>query len=96
MKKTIRKGCFETNSSTTHCIVIDTEERIKMWENGELILDNCNDTLVPINEAPENHNSYDYQTYNEFGGDFYHVDEGKFTTPSGDKMQWVAYYGVDY
>lgn len=33
----IRNGVFETNSSSTHSIVIGTEEEFNKWERGELI-----------------------------------------------------------
>ena len=34
--KTIRLGTFETNSSSTHSMVICTEEEYEKWANGEL------------------------------------------------------------
>lgn len=39
MKKTIRKGVFETNSSSTHSITICTSEEYKKFLNGELYVD---------------------------------------------------------
>ena len=34
----IRFGTFETNSSSTHSLVIGTPEQIEKWENGELFI----------------------------------------------------------
>ena len=48
--KTIRPGVFETNSSTTHCLVLTTEEKFKAFTEGEYLFDNWNETLVPIIE----------------------------------------------
>ena len=39
MKMSIRKGVFETNSSSTHSITICTSEEYKKFLNGELYVD---------------------------------------------------------
>ena len=44
MKKVIRNGVFETNSSTQHTCVIMTEEQNKKWEE-----ENQNSTLKNLN-----------------------------------------------
>ena len=36
MKKTVRMGVWETNSSSVHSICICTKEEYDKWENGEL------------------------------------------------------------
>ena len=41
MKKIIRFGVFETNSSTTHTLTIVSREDFEAWKNGELIFDEC-------------------------------------------------------
>lgn len=38
MKKKIRRGVFETNSSSTHSITMCMESDYDKWENGELLL----------------------------------------------------------
>lgn len=37
--KTIRKGVFETNSSSTHSICICTDEEYDAWKNNEVVED---------------------------------------------------------
>lgn len=37
MKITYRQGCFETNSSSTHSMIIGMEDDFKKWEKGELL-----------------------------------------------------------
>lgn len=32
----IREGSFETNSSSTHCIVVVEDSQLEKWKNGEL------------------------------------------------------------
>lgn len=50
MKKQIRFGVFETNSSSTHTLVICTEQEFNDWKNGKLALDY--NKLVPAPEKP--------------------------------------------
>lgn len=42
----VRSGVFETNSSSTHSLVICTEEEFEKWKRGEMLLDYYNDRLV--------------------------------------------------
>lgn len=37
MKRQIRKGVFETNSSSVHALSMCTENEFDRWENGELL-----------------------------------------------------------
>ncbi len=38
MKRSIRIGVFETNSSSTHSITMCSKEEYNKWENGELLI----------------------------------------------------------
>lgn len=46
MKRQIRRGVFESNSSSTHSLQICTKEEFDKWKNGELLLDSYNDNFV--------------------------------------------------
>lgn len=35
MKRQIRRGVFETNSSSTHSLTMCSEEEFEQWKNGE-------------------------------------------------------------
>ena len=39
MKRQIRRGVFETNSSSTHSITMCSEKDFEAWKNGELLFD---------------------------------------------------------
>ena len=39
MKRQIRRGVFETNSSSTHSLTMCSEEEFEQWKNGELLFD---------------------------------------------------------
>ena len=43
MKKQIRRGVFETNSSSVHSLTMCSAEEYKKWENGEILFWNWND-----------------------------------------------------
>jgi len=51
--KVIRRGVFETNSSSTHSITMCSKEDYDKWENGEVLLDNWKDKFITIEEAIE-------------------------------------------
>ena len=49
--KTIRQGCFETNSSSTHSITMCMESDYEKWKNGEMYWHRWNDELVSKEEV---------------------------------------------
>lgn len=44
--KTIRKGTFETNSSSTHSITMCMESDYEKWKSGELYYYGCNNEFI--------------------------------------------------
>lgn len=54
MKRRIRCGVFETNSSSTHSICICTKEDYDKWKNGEMLYDRYNEELVSLDDAAKN------------------------------------------
>lgn len=51
--KTIRPGVFETNSSSTHCVAIVSEEELQKFLDRELCMDSYTSTMKPISEVYE-------------------------------------------
>lgn len=49
--KTIRQGCFETNSSSTHSITMCMESDYEKWKNGEMYWNRWNESLVSKEEV---------------------------------------------
>ena len=94
----IRTGVFETNSSSTHSIVICTKEDYQGFVDGELMYDRYEDKLTPATDALQSE-SYRYKTHKELGHP--HDDvwletyEKHFKTPSGDEMVAFGAYGHD-
>lgn len=51
--KQVRRGLFETNSSSVHSLVIVPKEDYKAWENGELVIDKYDEELITFKELEE-------------------------------------------
>jgi hypothetical protein len=101
MRRQIRRGVFETNSSSTHSITMCTSSDYDKWKKGELVWDRWNCQLVPITDKikEEMKDKYsEYLTYDQFY-DWNYIDFETFTnsyvTPSGEKVVAFGYYGYD-
>lgn len=99
MKRQIRRGVFETNSSSTHSLTMCTESDFKKWLNGELVWSRWSDELVPITsevrESMDN-NEGEYLTYDQFNDwDYldYETFEQRFETPNNERVVAFGYYG---
>ena len=126
----IRYNTFETNSSSTHSLIIDTQDRIDDFyynEHGYFVreyskaaADFQNHDILTMQEIQDwyrNHpderdaeaicatedeptfrglirNTWEFGLACDFGNDL-ETDHGYFTSPSGDKMGWIAAYGYD-
>lgn len=53
MKRTIRFGAFETNSSSTHTLTICSKKEFDEWRNGKVVYDKWEGEFVPIIEPTE-------------------------------------------
>lgn len=94
MKRQIRRGVFETNSSSTHSITMCSKEEYEKWRKGELLLDYWSDNFVKATD--ENKNNEDCKTYDEYWEDCeFETYEDSYTTKSGEKVIAFGYYGHD-
>lgn len=50
MKRIIRRGTFETNSSSTHSLTFMSSEEYMKWKKSELYLDDWNDRFYTKDE----------------------------------------------
>ena len=98
MKRQIRRGVFETNSSSCHSLTMCTHSDYDRWKNGELIYDYWDDKLISIDELDDDYEEGRYYTYDRFN-DYECFDfetyEHDFTTESGDTVVAFGYYGHD-
>lgn len=61
--KTIRKGVFETNSSSTHSLTIVPKEEYEKWEDGEVYFDRWNQKFITLEEGIKEEKESDYLDY---------------------------------
>ena len=102
MKRQVRRGVFETNSSSVHSITMCTGSDYDKWKNGELVWNRWKDELVPITpeiQASLDEDEREYYTYEQFG-DYDYIDyetfEESYKTPSGEEVVAFGYYGNAY
>lgn len=53
MKRQIRLGVFETNSSSTHTLTICSKSDFEKWKRGELLLDEYSDKFIDVKKVSE-------------------------------------------
>ena len=98
MKRQIRRGVFETNSSSVHSLTMCTQSDYDRWKNGELIYDYWDGKLIPTDELDNDYDEGRYYTYDRFN-DYecfnFETYERDFTTDSGETVVGFGYYGHD-
>lgn len=106
--KQIRINTFETNSSSTHSIVIATAEDYNKWKSGGIYINVWNNELKTKEEIYrefENDNKdnltfegwlfdTDYTTWEDWEPDLAH-DYEEFTTPGGETICVECAYGYE-
>lgn len=111
MKTTIRMGTFETNSSSTHSLIMMSEEEYKKLETGELYISRYSKKLVTKEEVFKKlkekgfDNIEDYNESEGYGGyctlDEFLDDEylesftDTYTTKGGEKVYAVGKFGYN-
>lgn len=102
----IRFGTFETNSSSTHSLVIGTPEQIEKWENGELFIYYYDDyatefkTKEELDQMAETEEYFfreDWKNGEEWDEATEYLDHDSqiITTPGGEQLSIVCAYGRD-
>lgn len=85
----IRKGVFETNSSSVHTMTVCSPEQYEAWKNGELVFDEYTEELIPVGDVKDKFpEEYRYQTY-EYYYDDYEAAEPyveNVVTPGGETI----------
>lgn len=71
MKRQIRRGVFETNSSSTHSLTMCSEEEFEQWKNGELLFDEWgSESFVKANSLSDDDKKYATQDYENHKDEF--------------------------
>lgn len=80
MEKQVRRGVFETNSSSVHSIVMCTESDYDRWEKGEVLLFGGSEWGYPDDKCPKKDHFYTLEEAIEF--------EKASNYPPGENMDW--------
>lgn len=71
MKRQIRHGVYETNSSSTHSLTMCSEEEFEQWKNGELLFDEWgSESFVKANSLSDGDKKYVAQDYENHKDEF--------------------------
>ena len=63
MKRQIRRGVYETNSSSTHSLTMCSEEEFEQWKNGELLFDKWgSEPFVKANSLSDDERNMQHKT----------------------------------
>ena len=105
MKIKIRRGVFETNSSSVHSLVMCTDDDYNKWKSGEFLYDKWKAKLVTLEEAKKeedyedeeefNSRFLDYDRFNSWQYIEYETFEQTFKAPGGERVHGFGYYGHD-
>jgi hypothetical protein len=94
----VRQGVFETNSSSTHSIVLCTGEEYRMWEQKEMVLDDWEHKLIPAEGIDAEAEPYRYWTHDAWEDECYsgmeHYCESRIL-PDGTEVIAFGEYGYD-
>ncbi len=92
--KVIRRGVFETNSSSTHSITLCTKEEYEKWKKGEFLFDEYEEKIVPVEETKIHEDNL--IAYGEYFNDYsMETFEVEYITPQGEKIVAFGKYGFD-
>ena len=95
--KLVRRGTFETNSSSTHSITMCTESDYDKWKNGEMYWNRWDCKLVPKEDIKPEDLEEDgeklYYTYEEFN-DYDYIEYETFESKYNGVVAF-GYYGTD-
>lgn len=101
MKLQIRKGVFETNSSSVHCMTMCSKSDFDDWKDGKLVYDYKNECLIPSNDSyyqewlNDVDKEDDYPCYYTFH-DFMNMDRFETFYDSYNNVVAFGYFGNDW
>ena len=109
MKKQIRRGVFETNSSSVHSLTMCMESDYDRWQKDhfytreEAIAFEKTDKYIrkdfdwsneeEVNEILHENKFYDYEYFWNKRCEYYETFEETMTTPNGERVVAFGYYG---
>lgn len=88
----IRIGVFETNSSSTHTLVVCTDEELEKWKKGEMIYE-YGEGLIPSNYT---NTPSDGETFEAFmDNEYLEIDVNTYVTKEGENLTIFCRHGYN-
>lgn len=87
--KQVRLGVFETNSSSSHALVMGTKEEYNLFNKGELVADiNSNRFVKPPTDEEKDSDDYEGGIYDYSDIDW---ESSEYETEKGDIVVGIAF-----
>ena len=93
MKRQIRRGVFETNSSSTHSLTMCSEEEFEAWKRGEVLFKQWEEKFVKPTQLSEQDKRDAEEEYN-YTKDSYWKDWDDLS--DAEKEKWYAKYATNH
>lgn len=93
MKKQIRRGVFETNSSSTHSLTMCDEETFEKWKSGDLMFDKYAEEFIDSVPELSDEQKNAAKEYYEYSMEKYWKQWGDLT--DSEKEEWYGKYATE-
>lgn len=93
MKRQVRRGVFETNSSSTHSLTMCSEEEFEAWKRGELLFKRWEEKFVKPTQLSDNDKRDAEEEYGYTKDDYWKDWDDLSDT---EKEKWYAKYATNH
>lgn len=93
MKRQIRRGVFETNSSSTHSLTMCSEDEFEAWKRGEVLFKRWEEKFVKPTQLSDQ-DKRDAEDEYDYTKDSYWKDWDDLS--DDEKEKWYAKYATNH
>ena len=93
MKRQVRRGVFETNSSSTHSLTMCSEDEFEAWKRGEVLFKRLEEKFVKTTQLSDQ-DKRDAEDEYDYTKDSYWKDWNDLS--DGEKEKWYAKYATNH
>ena len=88
----IRIGVFETNSSSTHTLVVCTDEELEKWKKGEMVYE-YGEGLIPLDYSNISSDGEVFEVFMD--DDESEIDIHTYVTKEGENLTIFCKHGYN-
>ena len=93
MKRQVRRGVFETNSSSTHSLTMCSEDEFEAWKRGEVLFKRWEEKFVKPTQLSDQ-DKRDAEDEYDYTKDSYWKDWNDLS--DDEKEKWYAKYATNH